>query len=85
MGFQIFVTHSLDEVLFQDVTHIDDLFILGDAQVALALGNVSITFQCVLVLLKRRKTLTSDACSRPPIIIRSHNLHIDDIRGSWVR
>jgi hypothetical protein len=25
--------------------------------------------------------LTSDACSRPPIIIRSHDLHASDIRG----
>jgi hypothetical protein len=25
--------------------------------------------------------LTGDACSRPPITIRSHNLHANDIRG----
>ncbi len=24
--------------------------------------------------------LTRDACSRPPIIIRSHNLHADNIK-----
>ncbi len=25
--------------------------------------------------------LAGDACSKPPIIIRSHNLHVNDIRG----
>jgi hypothetical protein len=32
-GFQNFATHFLDDVLFQDVTHIDDLPLLGDAHV----------------------------------------------------
>jgi hypothetical protein len=31
VGFQGFVTHFLDEVLFQDVLHINDLLLLGDA------------------------------------------------------
>ncbi len=31
VGFQDFVTHFLNEVLFQDVTHIDDFPLLGDA------------------------------------------------------
>ncbi len=26
--------------------------------------------------------MTGDACSKPPIIIRSHDLHVDDIRGA---
>jgi hypothetical protein len=31
VGFQDFVTHFLDETLFQDVVHIDDLSFLKDA------------------------------------------------------
>jgi len=31
MGSQNFATHFLDEVLYQDVAHIDDLPFLGDA------------------------------------------------------
>jgi hypothetical protein len=42
-GFQDFATHFWDEVLFQDVVHIDDLPFLGNAQVAL-----SILFSCVV-------------------------------------
>jgi hypothetical protein len=42
MGFQDFVTHFLDEVLFQDVMHINNLPLLRDAQVALR-----ILFSCV--------------------------------------
>jgi hypothetical protein len=30
VGFKDFTTHFLDEVLFQDVAHIDDLIFLGD-------------------------------------------------------
>jgi hypothetical protein len=37
MGFQNFATHFLDEALFQDVAHIDDLPSLGDAHVALGI------------------------------------------------
>ncbi len=37
MGFQGFVTHFLDEVLSQDVVHINDLFFLGDTKVALGI------------------------------------------------
>ncbi len=41
----------------------------------------SITFQCVLTsAIKRKITLAGDACSRPPIIIRFHDLHSGDIR-----
>jgi hypothetical protein len=29
--------HFLDEVFFQDVVHIDDLFLLGDTQIALGI------------------------------------------------
>jgi hypothetical protein len=31
MGSQDFVTHFLDKVLFQDVVHIDDFLLLGNA------------------------------------------------------
>jgi hypothetical protein len=31
MDFQNFVTHLLDEVFSQDMVHIDDLPLLGDA------------------------------------------------------
>ncbi len=37
MGSQDFATHFLDEVLSQDVAHINDLFFLGDVQVALGI------------------------------------------------
>jgi hypothetical protein len=33
MGSQDFATHFLDEALFQDVTHINDLPLLQDAQI----------------------------------------------------
>jgi hypothetical protein len=42
MGSQDFATHFLDEVLFEDVVHIDDLPFLGNTQVALG-----ILFSCV--------------------------------------
>jgi len=31
VGFQDFAKHLLDETLFQDMAHIDDLLLLGDA------------------------------------------------------
>ncbi len=37
IGFQIFVTHFLDEVLSYDAVHMDDLLLLGNAQVALGI------------------------------------------------
>jgi hypothetical protein len=43
---------------------------------------VSIAFECALVFaIERKITLARDACSRPPITIKSHNLHACDIRG----
>ncbi len=39
MGFQDFATHFLDEVLFQNVAHIDDFPLLGDPQVAFILSS----------------------------------------------
>jgi len=42
MGFQDFAMHFLDEALFQDVVHINDFSILGDAHVTLC-----ILFSCV--------------------------------------
>ncbi len=37
VGSQDFVTYFLDEVLFQDIVHIDDLPFLRDAQIALGI------------------------------------------------
>jgi hypothetical protein len=42
----------------------------------------SIALQHVLAsIIKRKIVLASDACSRPPITIRFHDLHIGDIKG----
>jgi hypothetical protein len=42
---------------------------------------VSIFLQRALAFaIERKIVLTSDACSRPPITIRSHHLHVVDIR-----
>jgi hypothetical protein len=44
--------------------------------------HVSIAFQHALIFVIERKIALADhACSRPPITIRSHDLHADDIRG----
>jgi hypothetical protein len=42
MGFQDFATHFLNEILYQDVAHIDDLALLGDALVALGILSSSV-------------------------------------------
>jgi hypothetical protein len=42
---------------------------------------VNIAFQHALVFaIEKKIALASDVCSRPPIIIRFHNLHVGDIR-----
>jgi hypothetical protein len=44
---------------------------------------VNITFQHALTFATKRKiVLAGDVCSRPPIIIRFHDLHVSDIRGA---
>ncbi len=44
---------------------------------------MSITFQCALTsAIEMKIALASDACSGPPIIIRSHNLRVGDNRGA---
>jgi hypothetical protein len=44
--------------------------------------HVSIAFQCALAFIIERKiALANDACFRPPITIKSHNLHACNIRG----
>jgi hypothetical protein len=44
---------------------------------------VSIILQCALTFaVKRKIVLVGDACFRPPIIIRFHDLHASDIRGT---
>jgi hypothetical protein len=43
--------------------------------------HVSIAFQRVLAsTIKKKIVLASDVCSKPPTIIKSHNLHVGDIR-----
>jgi hypothetical protein len=43
---------------------------------------VIIALQRALVsVIKRKSVLAGDACSRPPITIRSHDLHAGNIRG----
>jgi hypothetical protein len=44
VGSQDFATHFLDGVLFQDVAHIDDFPLLGDAQVVLDILSSSIVY-----------------------------------------
>jgi hypothetical protein len=45
--------------------------------------RVSIAFQRALIsTIERKVTLVRDVCSRPPIPIRSHNLHACDIKGT---
>ncbi len=42
-----------------------------------------LAFLCVLTSnIERKITLAGDACSRPPIIIRSHDLHVGNIKGA---
>jgi len=44
--------------------------------------HVGIAFQHALAsTIKRKITLVGDACFRPPITIRSHDLHVGNIRG----
>jgi len=40
---QNFLTHILDETLFQNITHIDDLSLLKDTQVALGILSLCVT------------------------------------------
>jgi hypothetical protein len=43
--------------------------------------HVSIAFQCALAsTIERKIVLVSDACFRPSITIRSHDLHAGDIK-----
>ncbi len=42
---------------------------------------VSITFQCALVsIINRKIALMSEACSKPPIIIKFYDLHVNNIK-----
>jgi len=44
--------------------------------------RVTIVLQCALTSARKRKiVLVGDACFRPSIIIKSHNLHVDSIKG----
>ncbi len=46
-------------------------------------SNVLVSLQHVLAFVIERKiALGGDAYSRPPIIIKSHHLHVGDIRGA---
>jgi len=45
--------------------------------------HVSIVFQCALAsTIERKIALMGDACSRPCVTIKSHDLHVGDIRGA---
>ncbi len=45
--------------------------------------HVNITLQCALAsAIERKIALTGDACSKPPTTIRSHDLHVGDVRGA---
>jgi len=55
----------------------------GRGEKALCDLHVSTVFQRALAsIIERKIMLMSDACSRPPICIRSHNLHVDNIKGT---
>jgi hypothetical protein len=41
-GSQDFATHFLDETLFQNMAHIDDLFLLGNTQVILGILSLNV-------------------------------------------
>jgi hypothetical protein len=46
------------------------------------LGGVIIVLQHALTFAMEKKiVLVGNACSRPPITIKPHNLHADDIKG----
>jgi hypothetical protein len=45
VGFQDFATQLLDEVLSQDVAHINDFLFLGNAQVALGILSSCVIHQ----------------------------------------
>jgi hypothetical protein len=46
-------------------------------------SHVSIAFQHALTsTIKRKIVFTCDACFRPSTTIKSHNLHVGDIRGA---
>ncbi len=45
--------------------------------------RINIAFQCALAFaIKKKIVLVGDACSKPPITVRFHNLHASDIRGA---
>jgi len=55
----------------------------GRGEEALCDLHVSTVFQRALAsIIERKIMLMSDACSRPPICIRSHNLHGGNIKGA---
>jgi hypothetical protein len=48
--------------------------------------HVTIAFQHALTFaIKKKIALAGDACSRPPIIIKFHDLHASGIRRAWVK
>jgi len=44
------------------------------------LSFMKLFFKSLAFAIERKIALARDACSRPPITIRSHNLHACDIR-----
>jgi hypothetical protein len=62
---------------------IDDQEVIYHYLFAFNFSSNLIVLLHVLAFAKERKiVLASDACSRPPIITRSHDLHASDIRGA---
>jgi hypothetical protein len=64
---------------------IDDGKVIYPCSFAFNFSNSMLTlfFQHVLTsVIKKKIALLGDACSKPPITIRSHNLHGGDIRGA---
>jgi hypothetical protein len=45
-------------------------------------SNLIVLLRALAFAKERKIVLASDPCSRPPIIIRSHDLHASDIRGA---
>jgi hypothetical protein len=44
------------------------------------LSFMKLFFTCLAFAIERKIALVGDACSRPPITIKSHNLHVGNTR-----
>jgi hypothetical protein len=78
--------HDVDSFIRDCVRHFHDKRLGGHLSLSFCIQifkqRVSIAFQHALTsTIKKKIMLASDACSRPPITIRSHHLHASDIKG----